>query len=69
MSQHHLIVYRRDNAWQFTYRGTITAPFISREEAVAAAIIEARALADDDIKVVVQNTDMTEETVWRAGDS
>lgn len=66
MIDRHLIVYRRDSAWQFTCRGTITGPFKTREEAVEAAIIEARALNDPDIEVIVQDSDLTQETVWRA---
>ncbi len=67
MAERHVIVYLRDGAWQFTFRGTVTAPFSSREEAIEAAIGEARALADPDIEVIVQDVDLTQETVWRAG--
>ncbi|KKB09335.1 DUF2188 domain-containing protein [Devosia chinhatensis] len=67
MSERHLIVYRRDNAWQFTFRGTVTAPFVTREDAIEAAIAEARQLSDPDMEVIVQDADMVQETVWRGG--
>ena len=31
VAQRHFIVFFRDAAWQFTYRGSITGPFASRE--------------------------------------
>lgn len=67
MAERHLIVYLRDNVWQFSVQGTVTAPFRSREDAVEAAIVEARQLGDPDIEVIVQDSDLTQETVWRAG--
>lgn len=66
MTERHVIVYLRDGAWQFTFRGTVNAPFSSRDEAITAAIDEAQALNDPDIEVIVQDADLTEETVWRA---
>ena len=65
MTERHLIVCQRDSAWQYTYRGTITAPFSSRDEAIEAAIAEAREINDAELEVVVQDQDMTQETVWR----
>jgi hypothetical protein len=65
MSERHFIVYLRDAAWQFSYRGSITAPFKSREEAIEAAIAQAREENDPQIEVVVQDADMRSETVWR----
>ncbi|UYO00010.1 MAG: DUF2188 domain-containing protein [Devosia sp.] len=68
MTDRHLIVCQRDNAWLFTLKGTITAPFQTREAAVKAAIAEARAQDDPQIEVIVQDQDMTQETVWRRQD-
>lgn len=67
MSERHYLVYLRDAAWQFSYRGSITAPFKSREEAIEAAIEEAQQSEDPDIEVLVQDADMRMETVWRPG--
>ena len=64
MSSPHFIVFHRDAAWQYTYRGSIRAPFSSREEAVAAAIDAARETGDPDVEVIVQNPETVEETVW-----
>ena len=65
MSERHFIVYLRDSSWQYSYRGSVTAPFKTREEAIEAAISEAREQNDPEIEVVVQDADMRSETVWR----
>jgi len=65
MSERHFIVYERDNSWQYTYRGSIAAPFKSRQDAIDAAIDEARKTGDANIEVIVQDHDMQQETVWR----
>jgi hypothetical protein len=65
MSERHVIVYERDNTWQYTYRGTIAAPFKSRQDAIDAAIEAARDTGDPGIEVMVQDHDMQQETVWR----
>jgi hypothetical protein len=67
MSERHYLVYLRDAAWQFSYRGSVTAPFKTREEAIEAAIEEAQESEDPDIEVLVQDADMRMETVWRPG--
>jgi len=65
MTERHFIVFFRHSAWQYTYRGSITAPFGSREDAIAAAIEAARESKEPEAEVIVQNPDMQEETVWR----
>lgn len=65
MTSRHFLVYLRDSSWQFSYRGSITAPFKTREEAIEAAIGAAREASDPDVEVVVQEADMRTETVWR----
>jgi len=67
VAQRHFIVFFRDAAWQFTYRGSITGPFASREVAIAEAIREARESGIEDVEVIVQQSDMRQETVWRLG--
>jgi hypothetical protein len=54
-------VFFRHSAWQYTFCGSITAPFGSREEAIEAA----RESQGPQAEVIVQNPDMQEETVWR----
>jgi hypothetical protein len=65
MTERHFIVYERNNSWQYTYRGSIAAPFKSRDEAVAAAIQEAKETGDPEVAVLVQDHDMQQEIVWR----
>lgn len=65
MSSSHFLVYLRDSAWQFSYRGSITAPFKTREEAIEAAIEAAQEVGNREVEVVVQDADMRTETVWR----
>lgn len=65
MSQNHFLVYLRDSAWQFSYRGSITAPFKTREQAIEAAIFAARESEEANVEVLVQDSDMRTESVWR----
>ncbi|MBD8064544.1 DUF2188 domain-containing protein [Devosia sp. PTR5] len=65
MSERHFIVHQSDAGWQYTFMGTITGPFKSRQDAIDAAIEAARG-EDSDCEVVVQDSDMRRETVWRA---
>jgi len=65
MSSHHFVVAAQDRAWQFSFKGAITGPFSSRDEAVAAAIEQAGEETDPDVEVVVCDADLKTETVWR----
>ena len=65
MSRHHFIVRERDNAWQYSYQGHGAGPIQSRDEAIAAAIEEARETGEAKGEVIVQDKDLQEETVWR----
>lgn len=65
MSQSHYIVYERDAAWQFTNKGSITAPFDARADAIAAAILAAQESGDPEAIVIVQDHDTDERIVWR----
>lgn len=64
----HFIVYHRHATWQYTHRGSIAAPFNTRDEAISAAIAAARETRQRDAKVIVQDADKKQETVW-SGDS
>lgn len=65
MSQSHFIVYERGAKWQFTNKGSITAPFDDRSEAIEAAIGAARNSGDSGAVVIVQDPDTDEKIVWR----
>lgn len=65
MSNQHFLVAAQDRSWHYSYKGDMTGPYSSREEAVAAAIAEAAALDDRAVTVVVQEADLRTETVWR----
>jgi hypothetical protein len=67
MSSQHYLVAAQDRAWHFSFKGDLTGPYSSREEAVAAAIMEASKLDDHEVEVVVRDADLRTETVWRPG--
>ena len=66
MSESHFIVYLRDGCWQHTNRGSVSAPFKTREAAIESAIEEARVSNDPNAEVIVQESETTTETVWRS---
>lgn len=68
MSSHHFVVAAQDRSWHFSFKGAITGPFASREQAVAAAIEQASQVDDEDVEVVVRDADLKTETVWRPAD-
>jgi len=67
MPTNHFVVSQRDSAWQFSFKGEVTAPFTTKDDAVTAAIAAAGASRDDNVEVVVHDADMRAETVWRSG--
>jgi len=64
MSSQHFVVAAQDRAWHYSFKGAITGPFESRQEAVTAAIEQASQIEDDDVEVVVRDADLKTETVW-----
>ena len=68
MSESHFIVYLRDGCWQQTNRGSVSAPFKTREAAIESAIDDARNSSDQNAEVIVQEPETTAETVWRSAD-
>ena len=66
MQNHHFVVSQRDSAWQFSFKGDITAPFTTRDAAVAAAIAAAEASGEADVEVIVRDADLKTESVWQA---
>ena len=66
MTTSHFIVSQRDSAWQISFKGDVTAPFGTRDEAIAAAIDMASQLGDTQAEVIVRDADLRSETVWRA---
>ena len=67
MENSHFVVSRRDSAWQFSFKGDITAPFHTRDAAVEAAIAAAEESRDPHVEVLLQDADLKTERVWRAG--
>ena len=67
MTTSHFIVSQRDNAWQVSFKGDVTAPFGTRDAAIAAAIEMAGKNGDAQAEVIVRDADLRSETVWRAG--
>lgn len=67
MPTHHFVVSQRDSAWQFSFKGEVTAPFSNKDDAIKAAIAAAAASRDADVEVIVHDADMRAETVWRSG--
>ena len=68
MSESHFIVYLRDGCWQHTNRGSVSAPFKTREAAIESAITDAREADDPAAEVIVQDPETTAATVWRSGE-
>lgn len=66
MTTSHFIVSQRENAWQVSYKGDVTAPFTTREDAIDAAIEMAGTAEDKAAEVIVRDADLRSETVWRA---
>ncbi len=66
MSENHYIVYLRDGCWQHTNRGSVSAPFKTRESAIDSAIADAREAGSPDAEVIVQDPETTDQTVWRS---
>lgn len=65
MSTNHFVVSERDSAWQYSYRGDVTAPFATREKAIHAAIAEATSTRLTDVEVIVHHADLKTESVWK----
>lgn len=65
MENNHFVVSQRDSAWQFSFKGDITAPFATRDKAIEAAIAAAQASDDPDVEVLLQDADLKVESVWR----
>jgi hypothetical protein len=67
MSSNHFVVSQRDSVWQFSFRGDVTGPFTSKDDAVNAAIVAAGEVGDAHVEVVVHDADLRVETVWKTG--
>ena len=66
MSESHFIVSLHNGSWQYSNRGSTSAPFKTRDTAIEAAIEDARASGDPDAEVIVQDPETLAETVWRS---
>jgi hypothetical protein len=65
MQNNHFVVSQRESAWQFSFKGDITAPFHTRNAAIQAAIAAAEASEDPNVEVLLQDSDLKTESVWR----
>ncbi|UJW85946.1 DUF2188 domain-containing protein [Devosia sp. SL43] len=66
MVTNHFVVSQRENSWQISFKGDVTAPFTTRDAAIAAAINLAGTVGDTSTEVIVHDADLRSETVWRA---
>lgn len=66
MINNHFVISQRENGWQFSFRGDVTGPFTSKEDAVESAIKAASKFDGDAVEVVVHDADLRAETVWRS---
>ncbi|MCR6672846.1 DUF2188 domain-containing protein [Devosia ginsengisoli] len=66
MSTDHFVVSQRDSAWQFSFKGDVTAPFTSRSAAIEAAIAAAGKVEGAEVAVVLRDGDRRSETIWRS---
>lgn len=64
MSSRHFVVTQRES-WQFSFKGELEGPFVSKAAAVKAAIAAAQEIGGDDVEVLVRDGEMKTETVWR----
>ena len=67
MINNHFVISQRDSVWHFSFRGDVTGPFTSKDDAVRAAIDAASKIGDADVEVVVRDANVKAETVWRSG--
>lgn len=69
MTAQHFIVARCDSHWKVSFHGTEQSPFETKEAAIAAAVIGAKARSADglNVEVLVQDIDSTFHTAWRSG--
>ena len=68
MAAKHFLVSERDHAWGYSSGGDPAGPFKTRQEAIDAAIAEATLDGDPSAKVIVQDHDLQQETVWQYPD-
>lgn len=64
MINNHFVISQRESVWQFSFRGDVTGPFTSKEQAIQAAIEAANKLDGSDVEVVVHDAELRAETVW-----
>jgi uncharacterized membrane protein len=69
MTTSHFVVSQRENSWQISFKGDVTAPFTTREAAISAAIKLAGEAGDTSAEVIVRDADLRSETVWRANNA
>jgi hypothetical protein len=70
MVAHHFIVARSDSSWKVSFHGSEQSPFVSKEDAIAAAVAEAKLQSAKglEVEVLVQDIDSTFHSAWRSGE-
>ena len=72
MVAHHYIVARGDSHWKVSFHGTEQGPFMTKEEAINAAVQAARGSCAKgmDVEVLVQDIESNFHMAWKsaAGD-
>jgi hypothetical protein len=67
METSHFVVSAASlSGWQYSHKGDITGPFDTKDAAIEAAIAEAAASDDPHAEVMVRDSDLKTQSVWRA---
>ena len=68
MAAHHYIVAHTDSHWKVSFHGTEQGPFVSKEEAIAAAVEAARESSKEglDVEVLVQDIESNFHLAWKS---
>ena len=69
MAAHHFIVARCDSHWKVSFHGSDQSPFETKEDAITAAVAEAKLQSAKglEVEVLVQDIDSTFHSAWRSG--
>jgi hypothetical protein len=64
----HFIVARCDSHWKVSFHGSDQSPFETKEEAITAAVAEAKlqSAKGREVEVLVQDIDSTFHSAWRS---
>jgi hypothetical protein len=68
MAAHHYIVARGDSHWKVSFHGTEQGPFVTKDEAISAAVEAARGTCAKgiEVEVLVQDIESNFHTAWKS---